>query len=55
MNAMNISTNIQFIISALVASMTIGGKALDKGFARKHSTEIIMFMGKILSKFKKEK
>ena len=55
MNAMNISTNNQFIISALVASMTIGGKALGKGFARKHSTEIIMIIGKILSKFKKEK
>ncbi len=54
MQATNIPINLQFIISALVASVTIGGKALGKGFARRNSTEIVWILGKIVSKFKKE-
>ena len=39
--------NIQFIVSAIVASLTIGGKALGKGYANRNSTEIIYRVGKI--------
>ncbi len=52
---LGMSFDIQFIISAFVASITIGGKALGKGFARRNSTEIISILGKFLSKFMKEK
>ena len=50
-SGLGISYDIQFLISAFVASLTIGGKALGKGFARRHSTKIIMITGKILNKF----
>ena len=44
--------NIQFIISAVVAALTVGGKAIGKEFANKKSTEIVYFVGKIISNFK---
>ena len=44
-----ISTNIQFIISALVASITVSGKAIGKGIANKYSTNIVHFVGKIIN------
>lgn len=47
--------NIQFIISALVASMTVGGKAIGKNIANKESTKIVYAVGLILSKIIKEK
>lgn len=50
-SGLGIPYDIQFLISAFVASFTIGGKALGKGFARRHSTKIIMIIGKILNKF----
>ena len=50
----NISIDLQFIISAIVASLTIGGKALGKGFARRHSTEIVWILGRLVSKFTNE-
>lgn len=43
-----ISTNIQFAISALVASFTVSGKAFGKGIANKYSTSIVHFIGKIM-------
>lgn len=46
--------NIQFIISALVASLTVGGKAIGKGIAQRNSTNIVYTVGVILSKFQKE-
>lgn len=49
-SGLGIPYDIQFLISAFVASLTIGGKALGKGFARRHSTKIIMITGKILNK-----
>lgn len=55
MQGTNIPINLQFIISALVASVTIGGKALGKGFARRNSTEIVWILGKLVSKFRREK
>ena len=47
--------NIQFIISAVVAACTVGGKAIGKEIANKKSTEIVYMAGKIVSKFKSEK
>ena len=46
-------TNLQFIISAIVASLTVGGKALGKEVANKESTPIVHFVGTILNKFYK--
>jgi len=45
--------NLQFIISAVVASLTVGGKALGKEVANKNSTPIVHFVGIILKKFYK--
>ncbi len=55
MQGTNIPFDLQFIISALVASLTIGGKALGKGYARRNSTKIVWILGKVVSKFKKER
>lgn len=46
-----LSNNIQFIISALVASLTVSGKALGKDIAKKESTPIVHITGIILNKF----
>ncbi len=46
-----LAPNIQFIISALVASLTVSGKALGKNIAAKNSTEIVHKVGIILNKF----
>ena len=46
-------TNLQFIISAIVASLTVGGKALGKEVANKESTPIVHFVGKLLNKIYK--
>ena len=43
--------NIQFILSATVAALTVGGKALGKGFAKRNAEKIINILGKILSRF----
>lgn len=45
--------NLQFIISAIVASLTVGGKALGKEVANKNSTKIVHFVGIFLSKIYK--
>lgn len=42
--------NLQFVISAIVASLTVGGKALGKELANKESTQIVHFVGIILNK-----
>ena len=44
----DISVNIQYLISALVASITVGGKAIGKQIASKKSTEIVHGVGKFL-------
>ena len=41
-------SNLQFIISALVASLTIGGKAFSKDIAKNNSTKIISIISKII-------
>ena len=45
--------NLQFIISALVASLTVGGKALGKEVANKNSTKIVHWVGIALNKIYK--
>ena len=51
--AENTGANLQFVISAIVASLTVGGKALGKEIANKNSTQIVHFVGKMLSKIYK--
>jgi CBS domain containing-hemolysin-like protein len=48
------SENIQFLVSALVASITVSGKAFGKNIATKNSTEIVHRVGIILNRFLKE-
>jgi CBS domain containing-hemolysin-like protein len=50
-----LSENIQFIISAVVASITVGGKAFGKEIANKNSTKIVHMVGIFLGKFDKKK
>lgn len=42
--------DLQFIISALVAAVTVGGKALGKEVANNKSTSIVHFVGTLLSR-----
>ena len=51
--AENIGGNFQFIVSAIVASLTVGGKALGKEVANKNSTKIVHFVGTMISKIYK--
>jgi len=43
------SSSIQFVFSAIVSSVTVGGKAITKEIAKKHSTKIISFITKFIS------
>lgn len=43
------SSSLQFIFSALVASVTVGGKAATKQIAKQHSTAIVAFVSKIIN------
>lgn len=47
------SFNIQFILSASVAALTVGGKAIGKEIANKNATPIVHKVGIVLNKFKK--
>ena len=42
----------QYLISAFVAALTVGGKAVTKDIAKKHSTKILSIISKLIS-FKK--
>lgn len=44
-----ITDNLQFIVSAIVAALTVGGKAIGKEIAARNSTAIVYGFGKILS------
>ncbi|MBO5892218.1 MAG: hypothetical protein J6Q30_05840 [Oscillospiraceae bacterium] len=39
---------ISLVMSALVAGITVGGKAIGKGFAVNSSTKIVYFVGKVI-------
>ena len=41
-------TAISLIMSALVAGLTVGGKAAGKGFAVNSSTKIVFFVGRLI-------
>lgn len=46
--------DLQFLLSALVAALTVGGKALGKGVANSKSTGIVHAVGILLNKFRKK-
>lgn len=50
----NLSFNIQFILSAVVAALTVGGKALGKNIANNNSTPIVHAVGIVLNKFSRK-
>ena len=41
---------IGIFLTAIVAAITVGGKALGKALAIKYSTEIILFVAKIMTR-----
>lgn len=45
-----ISSDIQVLISAIVAAATVGGKAITKEIAKKHPTQIVFIVSKLLSR-----
>ena len=48
-----ISEDIQIIFSALVASITVGGKAITKEIAKRNSTKIVTFISQFIPSGKK--
>lgn len=44
-----ISGNFQILLSAIVAAVTVGGKAISKEIAKKNPTKIVWFVSKIIS------
>ena len=53
-NELKLPFDIQFILSALVSAITVGGKALGKDVANNNSTEIVHKVGIVLNKFSKK-
>ena len=61
MIAIFISNNFEFdatlsalLVSSIISSLTVGGKALGKKYATNNSDKIITIVGKIISKFQKK-
>ncbi len=55
-NKFNIKTTlVTLLMASLIASLTIGGKALGKGYAVNQSEYIVSKVTKILNKFEKKK
>ncbi len=52
--SMGITDNLGFFISAMVAALTVGGKAIGKEIATRKSTEIVYGFGRIVSTIKNE-
>jgi CBS domain containing-hemolysin-like protein len=48
MESAGVGSYIQFIMSALIASITISGKALTKEFAKKNATKVLSVLIKII-------
>lgn len=46
--------DIQFLVSAFVAALTVGGKALGKGFAKKENGRIVALVAKVLHIFERK-
>lgn len=53
-NSFGMTDNLQFIISAIVAALTVGGKAIGKEIASRNSTAIVYGFGRMLSGLKNE-
>jgi hypothetical protein len=45
-----ISPNFQIVLSALVAALTVGGKAFTKELAKKNPTKVVFFVSKLISR-----
>lgn len=52
---MGVSENIQYLVSALIASVMVGGKAVGKEIGIIKATEIVHSVGKVVNKFQKNK
>ena len=48
-NMLNVQVNTDFLISAVVAAVTVGSKAAGKVIAQEHSTSIVHIVGRILN------
>ena len=48
-----IDSNIQILLSAVVAALTVGGKAITKELAKKNPTKIVFFVSKLISRDEK--
>ena len=46
---------MQFLLSALVSALTVGGKALGKTVANNNSTRIVHAVGMVFNKFSRNK
>ncbi|MCI8309991.1 MAG: hypothetical protein HFJ45_07490 [Clostridia bacterium] len=46
-----VEASFQVFLSALVAALTVGGKAFTKEIAKRNPTKIVFFVSKIISKF----
>ena len=44
----NLNTNLQFLLSAISASLTVGGKAIGKEIAQRNNEKIVWTVSKIL-------
>ena len=51
---LGVSSNIQYFISALIASVIVGGKAAGKEVGIANSTKIVHSVGKVINKFQKK-
>ena len=51
---MGVSENIQYFVSALIASVMVGGKAVGKEIGIIKATEIVHSVGKVINKFQKK-
>ena len=51
---MGASENIQYFVSALIASVMVGGKAVGKEIGIIKATEIVHSVGKVINKFEKK-
>lgn len=51
---MGVSGNIQYLMSGIVAALTVSGKAIGKEMASAYATPIVHKVGVILHKFEKE-
>ena len=46
----DINVNVQLLFSAIVAALTVGGKAITKEIAKKNPTKVVYFVAKIIGR-----